>query len=226
MNKAFNELIEYNLEHAKHFENRFNELQNSQNPEFVTVCCSDSRVLQDHMWGNEHPGKIFTCSNIGNRVSQKTEKGEKVSGDLLYPVEHTETDTIIVTGHTGCGAVTATYKDIKKDLEEPEGIKHCIRSIREKIQDGVEKLPEGLSEQEAINYLVEYNVDKQIKFLKQSDDIPEHSDIVGLVYDFQDVYTQQRGRLHIVNINGENNEKQLKNKHPELENRIKRLWNY
>ena len=184
------------------------------------------RVLQDHVWGNEHQGKIFICSNIGNRVSQKTEEGEKVSGDLLYPVEHTETDTIIVTGHTGCGAVTATYKDIKKDLDEPEVIKHCIKNIREKIQDGVEKLPQGLSEQEKINHLVEYNVDKQIKFLKQSEDIPEHTDIVGLVYDFQDVYTEQRGLLNIININGENNEKQLKNKHPELENRIKRLWNY
>lgn len=226
MNKEFKELLTSNLQHAKQFNNRFEELQDSQKPDFVTVCCSDSRVLQDHMWGNEHPGKVFTCSNIGNRVFQSTVDGKKVSGDVLYPIRHTDTETVIVVGHTGCGAVTATYKDISEHLDEPSGIRHCIDLLEERLQEGVDELPEGLSEEEAINRLVEYNVDREVEFLRESEDIPEHVDTVGVVYDFQDVYNGERGQVHIININGENKEKELKKQNPEIKERIQRLWNY
>lgn len=138
LNKDFVELLESNLDHAKSFDDRFDELQDSQRPDFVTVCCSDSRVLQDHMWGNEHPGKIFTCSNIGNRVFQSTVDGKKVSGDVLYPIRHTDTNTVIVVGHTGCGAVTATYRDLSEHLDEPSGIRHCIDLLEERLEEGAE----------------------------------------------------------------------------------------
>ena len=224
MKQGFIDLLESNLEHSENFNHKFNDLQNGQEPDFVTVCCSDSRVLQDHMWGNNHPGHVFTCSNIGNRVIQQTSQGEAVSGDLLYPVEHTGTETVVVVGHTGCGAVTATYKEITEGLEEPEGIAHCIELLKERIGSGVDKLPEGLEDSRAINRLVEYNVDRQIDFLLDSGDIPESIDVVGVVYDFQDVYSETRGKVQVVNINGNNSVEKLSEKYSQIEGRIKRLW--
>lgn len=224
MNHEFVELLRGNLEHAKLFQNRFDEVQDGQEPDFVTVCCSDSRVLQDHMWGNEHPGHIFTCSNIGNRVFQKNNQRKMVSGDVLYPVAHTGTETIIVVGHTSCGAVTATYKDIEGAPAEPEGIRHCIDLLKPVIKEGVEELPEGLSEQEAVNHLVEYNVDKQVEFLRESHDISEGVDIVGVVYDFQNVYSGSRGELHLINVNGEHNVSELKNQYSTVQDRVERIW--
>ncbi|MFB6292438.1 MAG: carbonic anhydrase [Candidatus Nanohaloarchaea archaeon] len=224
MQEGFIELLRSNLEHAKIFQDRFDSVQDSQEPDFVTVCCSDSRVLQDHMWGNEHPGHVFTCSNIGNRVFQDTGSGLEVSGDVLYPVEHTGTETIVVVGHTGCGAVTAAYRDIRDGLEEPEGIDHCISLLEDRLEDGVEKLPEELEENEAVNRLVEYNVDRQVEFLCKSKDIPEEVDVVGVVYDFQDVYSGSRGEVHVINIKGENDSAELKDSHPEIQDRVQRLW--
>jgi carbonic anhydrase len=226
MREDFVELLRSNLEHAKIFQNRFDDVQGSQEPDFVTVCCSDSRVLQDHMWGNEHPGHVFTCSNIGNRVYQDTENGEAVSGDILYPVEHTGTKTMVVVGHTGCGAVTATYKDIVEGVEEPEGIRHCIDLLKSRLEEGVEKLPEEAEGDEAVNRLVEYNVDRQVEFLRDSNEVPEDVDVVGVVYDFQDVYSGSRGELHIINVNGENTVDELKDTNPEIQDRIERLWEY
>lgn len=223
MDENFVELLRSNIKHAKIFQDRFDQVQDSQEPDFVTVCCSDSRVLQDHMWGNEHPGNIFTCSNIGNRVFQKTEEDKMVSGDVLYPVEHTSTDTIVVVGHTGCGAVTATYKDITEGLKEPEGIRHCIDLLKPKLESGVDKLSDSLDEDEAVNHLVEYNVDRQVEFLKKSEVVDENVDVVGVVYDFQDVYSGSRGEIHIVNINGENSESTLKDKNPDVQDRIERI---
>lgn len=223
MKEGFEKLLRSNLEHSKIFQDRFDNVQDSQQPDFVTVCCSDSRVLQDHMWGNEHPGHIFTCSNIGNRVSQSTEDGMKVSGDLLYPIRHTDTETVVVVGHTGCGAVTATYRDVSEHLEEPSGIRHCIDLLKERIEEGIEKLPEDLDEEEAVNHLVEYNVDQEVRFLVESEDVPEDVDVVGVVYDFQDVYRGSRGEVNVININGEKPEGELKEKHPEIQDRIQRI---
>lgn len=222
----FEELLRSNLEHAKLFQDKFDEVQDSQEPDFVTVCCSDSRVMQDHMWGNEHPGQVFTVSNIGNRTYQDTENGEAVSGDLLYPVEHTDTGNVIVVGHTGCGAVTATYQDIEEGLEEPDGIRHCIDLLKSRLKDGVEKLPEDIEGDEAVNYLVEYNVDQQVEFLRNSDEIPDGADVYGVVYDFQDVYSGSRGEVHVINVNGENSVSELKNQNPNIQDRIERVWEY
>ena len=226
MNSETVKLLKSNLEHAEKFNERFDRVQDSQQPDFVTVCCSDSRVLQDHMWGNEHPGKVFTCSNIGNRVFQSTVDGKKVSGDVLYPVRHTGTDTVIVIGHTGCGAVTATYRDIQEHLDEPSGIRHCIDLLEERIENGVEKLPEELEDQEAINHLVEYNVDREVQFLVESDEIPEDVDVIGVVYDFQDVYSGSRGEVHLINENGTEDPEKIRDENPEIKDRVRRISDF
>jgi carbonic anhydrase len=226
MNRIFVELLRDNADHASAFQSRFDDVQDTQRPDAVTVCCSDSRVLQDHIWGNDEPGRIFTCSNIGNRVVQRAESGDVVSGDVLYPVEHTGTETVVVVGHTGCGAVTATYDDLTGGVSEPAGIEHCLELLKPHLEGGVERLPEDVDRAEAVNRLVEYNVDRQVEFLVESDGVPEGVDVVGVVYDFQDAYSGRRGEVHVINVNGETSVDALREAHPEIDSRIERLWEY
>lgn len=227
MPDSVSELLEHNEHHAREFENeRFEPVQDGQAPPFVTVCCSDSRVLQDELFENRTPGDIFTVGAIGNRVFEETAEGMAVSGDVLYPLVHADTETVVVIGHTGCGAVTATYKDIRGEIEEPAGIRHCIDLLKRRLTDGVAALSEGLEESEAINRLVEYNVDQQVAFLRESDDVPEDVDVVGVVYDFQDVYTDERGLVHVVNVDGVRDPDRIEAEHPDLADRVRRLWTY
>ncbi len=226
MRRTVVELLRNNSEHAREFESRFESVQDGQRPNAVTVCCSDSRVLQDQMWRNDEPGRIFTCGNIGNRVVQRTAAGEVVSGDVLYPIEHTETETVVVVGHTGCGAVTAAYEDLTGGVSEPPGIDHCLELLKPRLEAGVDALPPDADRAEAVNRLVEYNVDRQVKFLVESDEIPRDVEVVGVVYDFQDVYSGRRGEVHVVNVDGETAVDVLRDEHPEVESRIERLWEY
>jgi len=228
MNQTVVELLERNAEHASEFRSRFDDVQDAQHPEAVTVCCSDSRVLQDEVWGNETPGHLFTCSNIGNRVVQRTDGGEVVSGDVLYPLEHTGTEVAVVVGHTGCGAVTATYDalTVTGDLSEPAGIEHCIDLLKSRLEGGVEELPEDVDRTGAINRLVEYNVDRQVEALLESDDVPDGVTVVGVVYDFQDVYADRRGEVHVVNVDGGRSVEDLRSAHSGVESRVDRLWEY
>ncbi|WP_135828886.1 carbonic anhydrase [Halorussus halobius] len=233
------ELLAGNDDHAGEFDSRFDDVQDAQHPDAVTVCCSDSRVLQDHMWGNDEPGHVFTCGNIGNRVVQRADAGEAgsgesapdevVSGDVLYPIAHTGTDTAVVVGHTGCGAVTATYDALAGDADpgsEPPGIEHCLDLLGPHLKPGIEALPDDADRAEAINRLVEYNVDRQVEFLVESDEVPERVEIVGAVYDFQDVYGGSRGEVHVVNVDGERGVEGLREEYPEIASRVGRLWEY
>jgi carbonic anhydrase len=224
MNDTVRDLLAANEAHASAFDARFDDLQDAQYPAAVTVCCSDSRVLQDHLWNNDQPGRLFTCGNIGNRVIQRTDDGVVVSGDVLYPLVHTGTDTAIVVGHTGCGAVTATYDYLTNGLSDAPGIEHCIGLLAPTLRGGVEMLPDGIGREGAINRLVEYNVDRQVDALLESEDVPDHVDVLGVVYDFQDVYEGRRGEIHVINVDGETDIEQLRRDYPAIADRIDRLW--
>jgi carbonic anhydrase len=226
MHGTFVDLLAGNLDHAAAFDAKFDDLQEAQHPHTVTVCCSDSRVLQDHMWGNDEPGRVFTCGNIGNRVVQRAGDGDVVSGDVLYPLAHTGTETAVVVGHTGCGAVTATYDALTDGVADLPGIEHCLDLLKPSLEPGVEALPDDLSRPESINRLVEYNVDRQVDRLVESDDVPADVEVVGAVYDFQDVYGGDRGEIHVVNVDGERRVAALKDAYPVVADRIDRVWEY
>ena len=246
MNEIVHQLLASNREHAAADEARFDDVQDGQQPDAVSVCCSDSRVLQDDLWGNHEPGRIFTVGNIGNRVVQRTDAGDEVvSGDVLYPIAYTGTDTVLVVGHTGCGAVTATYEalagadDGASDVGDgdgrdgdggddgdgghPPGVAHCVDLLAPRLESGVAALPDDLDRADAINRLVEYNVDRQIAFLRESDDVPRKTTIVGAVYDFQDVYGGRRGEVHVINVDGETDVERLREVHADVADRIDRL---
>jgi carbonic anhydrase len=226
MNQTIVDLLARNAEHAEQFQSRFDDLQDAQHPDAVTICCSDSRVLQDGMWGNDEPGYLFTCGNIGNRVIQRMEGSEVLSGDVLYPLAHTGTRTAVVVGHTGCGAITATYAALTDGPEEPPGIEHCLDLLGPHLAPGVERLPDDVTGDAAINHLVEYNVDRQVQFLLDSDEVPDDTDVVGVVYDFQDVYGGRRGEVQVVNVDGERDPETLRETYPDIADRVCRLWTY
>ncbi|GGL54128.1 carbonic anhydrase [Halocalculus aciditolerans] len=224
MQDAVVDLLDANAEHAREFAGRFDDVQDAQRPAVVSVSCADSRVLHDHVWGNDEPGRVFTCSNIGNRVFQRVDGEDVVSGDVLYPIEHTGTEVAVVVGHTGCGAVTATYDAVQGVLDEPAGIARCLALLEPHLAPGVDALPDDLGRAERINRLVEYNVDRQVDLLLASDDVPDAVDVLGVVYDFQDVYDGARGEVHVVNVDGETAPEAIREAHPALAHRIGRLW--
>ena len=189
-------------------EEYFSDVQAGQSPDVVAVCCSDSRVPQERMWGVDHPGTVFTPSNIGNQIWDEDEGERIVDGGVLYPLHHTDTDAIAVVGHTGCGAVTAAYGVATGgDHPGPRGVDKWVDLLVPVVEDALESDeidPEG-DEETVINQLVEYNVDHQARFLRDSGDVPADVDVYGFVYDFQGVYGADHGRAYLVNLNGETN---------------------
>jgi carbonic anhydrase len=225
---SLTELLERNDRHADSLpDDYFDDVQSSQEPAVVSVCCSDSRVSQEGMWSVDDPGWLFTVGNIGNQAWDSHD-GERVpSGDLLYPIQYTDTNIAAVVGHTGCGAVTAALESVRSEKpdELAPGIEARIDPLRPVIESGLndDRISEE-NDSSLVNQLVEYNVDRQVEFLRAAPAVPETVTVLGFVYDFQEVYGEVDGRCYLVNHDGRTELEQLREAVPdEFESHVHRL---
>lgn len=206
------DLIAGNSQHITNLgEGYFDGVQDSQHPEAVTVCCSDSRVAQERMWNIVEPGRIFTPSNIGNLAWDRHADEYVVDGSLLYPLVHTGTQTAVVVGHTGCGAVTAAYRSVtdgtdggESDFGHAPGIAKRVALLTPVVEEALDRgiVDATVPEHTAVNRLVEFNVDRQAAFLRNADVVPDEVSVHGCVYDFQDIYGDVRGRAYLIDLDG------------------------
>jgi len=81
--------------------------EGGQRPETLFVTCSDSRVVPN-LITTAAPGELFIVRNVGNIVPSVA-RGVMggVSAAIEYAVEVLEVGTVIVCGHTNCGAIGA-----------------------------------------------------------------------------------------------------------------------
>ena len=107
MGKSYDIIFENNRKwvEAKITENPdfFKILAETQNPEYLYIGCSDSRVSAEEMMGMK-PGEVFVTRNVANLVNTLDMNSTAV---IQYAVEHLKVKHIIVCGHYGCGGVEA-----------------------------------------------------------------------------------------------------------------------
>jgi carbonic anhydrase len=209
---------------ASHFEG----LRDAQDPDVVTVSCSDSRVPAEGAWDVEAAGELFTSVNVGNQAWTEVDS-ELVANDAVgYAVDALTVDDVVVLGHTGCGAVTAAYDVVrgKKDVFLP-GVEQAVSRLAPFVEEAREAgvYDEGETPaDEAVNRLVEYLVRAQVEFLVESDAVPDDVTVSGFVYDFQRAYGDDDGAAYLVAVDGETDPSLLRERVPgEYESRVRSL---
>lgn len=127
----------------------FSTLAHQQNPEFLWIGCSDSRVPANEIIGLR-PGELFVHRNVANLVIHTDMNCLSV---LQYAVDILKTKHIIVCGHYGCGGVRAALES------RPHGlIDNWLRHIRDLHQRRSAELSRLPTVEERINRLCELNV--------------------------------------------------------------------
>ncbi len=117
---------------------RFNDVQNSQNPKTLIICCSDSRV-DPAILTNAEIGDIFVIRNVANLVPPYWPKKDSYHGTsaaIEYAVNHLKVKHIVVLGHSNCGGIKALVNsDIKtnKPFSFITGWMKLAEEIKEKI---------------------------------------------------------------------------------------------
>ena len=114
-------------------------------PSIAILSCSDCRVIPEKVF-NLSIGDAFVVRIAGNSASEPA-----VMGSLEYAVRTLHIRTILVLGHTDCGAVKAALED-----EAPEGLTRVARDV-----DLARKLLSGC-EANNVDAIAEANVKLQM----------------------------------------------------------------
>jgi carbonic anhydrase len=104
----------------------FTGLSQQQNPRYMWIGCSDSRVPANQITGLE-PGEVFVHRNVAN-VMVHTDLN--ALSTVQYAVDMLKVEHVIVCGHYGCGGVQAALDNVRIGLAD-NWIRH-IQDVRDK----------------------------------------------------------------------------------------------
>ncbi|BAJ01901.1 carbonate dehydratase [Shewanella violacea] len=130
----------------------FEQLAKQQNPEYLWIGCSDSRVPSNQII-DLMPGEVFVHRNIANMVIHTDLNCLSV---LQYAVEVLKVKHIMVVGHYGCGGIKAAMGTKRLGLID-NWLGH-IRDIHRLHSEELDKLEKN----EKFDRLCELNVIEQV----------------------------------------------------------------
>lgn len=155
-----NDLFAQNKQWAKGMEEShpgfFRKLAGQQNPEYLWIGCSDSRVPANEIVGLL-PGEIFVHRNVANIVVHTDLNCLSV---LQYAVEVLKVSHVIVCGHYGCGGVKAALSNTEYGL-----IDNWLRNIKDIYESNRNSVDSLGSMEERVDLMCELNVMQQVKNL-------------------------------------------------------------
>ena len=164
--------------------NRRRELLAGQKPFAIVLGCSDSRVPAEIVF-DQGLGDLFVIRVAGNVVAPS------LVGSVEFAAEKFGTPLVVVLGHSYCGAVQATLKELALGPEERSP---NLASIVDRIRPSVETLFETdlrHDPQALLYYAIRANVRASASQLRHASPILEalvHEDrlrIVGAEYDLE-----------------------------------------
>lgn len=132
----------------------FSGLAALQNPEYLWIGCSDSRVPANQITGLK-PGEVFVHRNVANVVVHTDLNCLSV---IQYAIEVLGVKHIMVVGHYGCGGVLAALEGRSLGLID-NWLRH-IQDVRDRHQGVLGELPDRESRWRA---LCELNVIEQVR---------------------------------------------------------------
>ena len=131
----------------------FERLSHQQNPEYLWIGCSDSRVPANQIVGML-PGELFVHRNVANVV---VHTDLNCLSAMHYAVDVLKVRHIIVCGHHGCGGVAAAWRNDRFGL-----VDNWLRHVQDVRDKHVAALTALASAESGIERLCELNVIEQV----------------------------------------------------------------
>lgn len=137
----------------------FARTEGGQQPNFLMIGCSDSRVPLEKMTGAV-PGEIFVTRNIGNQVWSSDLSMISV---LTFAVHVLDVPHIVVCGHSNCGALKAAMGPASNGV-----IDHWLSDIRNTLRWHRDELEAIGDPKERLVKLSHLNVLQQLGILSRT----------------------------------------------------------
>lgn len=175
----------------------FSKTSGTQQPEFLWIGCSDSRVPAEEITGVE-PGELFVHRNIANLVVHTDFNMLSV---VQYAVEVLKVQHVIVCGHYGCGGVRAAMSPQHLGL-----INKWLRNIKDVYRLHATELDEIPDEEKRYQRLIELNVFEQVHHLAELSFVQlawkkeQRPTIHGWIYDLHTGYLTDVAKIDPGNL--------------------------
>ncbi len=143
----------------------FDKLAADQNPDYLYIGCSDSRVPANEIMGLE-AGEVFVHRNIANLI---VNIDLNVMSVINYAVAALGVKHIIVCGHYNCGGVKAAMMPKDMGLLNP-----WLRNIRDVYRLHEHELDLIADEADRYNRLIELNVYEQCRNVVKTAVVQQH----------------------------------------------------
>ena len=131
----------------------FQRLSRLQEPEYLWIGCSDSRVPANQIAGLL-PGEVFVHRNVANQVVHSDLNCLSV---LQFGVDALRVKHILVVGHYGCGGVKAAHLNLRLGL-----VDNWLRHIQDVKQKHAAQLVPIKDDKALVDRLCELNVIEQV----------------------------------------------------------------
>ncbi|MER6910125.1 carbonic anhydrase [Streptomyces sp. NPDC000594] len=102
----------------------FAELATVHRPTTLFISCSDARVVPELITQSE-PGELFVVRTAGNLVPAHTPGSDGVAASIEYAVAVLGVRSVVVCGHSACGAMTALAEE--HDLSAAPAVADWLR---------------------------------------------------------------------------------------------------
>ena len=161
----------------------FATLAKQQNPTYLWIGCSDSRVPATQLVGMM-PGEMFVHRNVANVVVHTDFNCLSV---MQYAVDVLKVEHIIVCGHHGCGGVKAAMDNLQFGL-----IDNWLRHVQDVLHEHKSELVGIDDEEKRLNRLCELNVVAQVMNVGRTTIVQNAWErgqelvVHGWIYDLQD----------------------------------------
>ncbi|WP_051129813.1 SulP family inorganic anion transporter [Gordonia terrae] len=104
---------EYENEHADALRAMLADVTEAQDPDSFFVTCADSRLLPNIITASG-PGDLFTVRNVGNLIPTDSDD-VSVEAALEFAIGELGVSSIVVCGHSSCGAMHAVLDSERSD---------------------------------------------------------------------------------------------------------------
>ncbi|WP_235683532.1 SulP family inorganic anion transporter [Mycolicibacterium fluoranthenivorans] len=160
------------------------ELADEQQPETLFLTCADSRVVPNVITSSG-PGDLFTVRNVGNMIPAG-QKDASVEAAIAFAVNQLGVSSIVVCGHSSCGAMKALLHGAPDDAHLKSWLAHGDPTL-EAFQGGAHPVARsaavaGFSTEDQLSMV---NIAVQVQTLSRHPVLAAHPgiEVIGLFYD-------------------------------------------
>ncbi|WP_435174737.1 carbonic anhydrase [Halorussus sp. AFM4] len=195
-------------------ESRRDRSESSATRAALVVSCSMSDCRLEPLWPVDATWNVVGVQTLGNQTWNRSEG--RLNGNIEYLEAQHDITAVLVVGHTRCQVIGDAHdRWTAHDSEQPAGIEARMEPLCSIVGDAFEeeRLTDSMPPRTIQFRLVEYNVRRQVGFLRQV--LPSSVTVAGYVQDQDGAYRSFPGKRYLVALDGATEPATIRTRLPE-----------